>query len=100
MEDAAQAVFVVIPRLAFDLVVGLLGGRLLWLCGCADQADVTVQATVNALLHLPACDVLLLCHALGCVEVHSGKWQKDVVDRHKLSARAALLVVVPDFHKL
>ena len=51
-------------------------------------------------MHLPTCDVLLFCHALGGVEVYSGKWQKNVINWHKLSAGATFLVVVPNLHKL
>ena len=47
VKNTAQAVFIVIPRLAFNLVVGLFGGCLLWFGRCADQADVKVPNVVS-----------------------------------------------------
>ena len=100
MVDPTQAIFSVLKLLALNLGVGLLGCGLLWLGGGADEVDVAVQPTVDALLELPLADVLLLGHPLGGVEVGRRKGQEDVVDGDELRTGAALLVVVPHLHKL
>ena len=100
MVHTAQTVFTVLKLLTLNLGVCLLGGGLLRLGGGADKIDVAVQTTVNPLLELPLADVLLFGHPLRGVEVGGGEGKQDVVNGNEFGARSALLVVVPQLHKL
>ena len=97
---SAHAVFVVLPLLAFDLVVGLFRSGHRWLLRGLRDHYVFVQTTTDPVVELFLRDVLNFRHALRGVEVCSREWQHDVVDRHELSAWATLLLVVPELHEL
>ena len=77
-----------------------MGARLLWVHGCADVIDVSVQAAVNAHLKFVLRQVINLCNPLGGVEITRCKGQKYVVDGQKLRTGTFFLLVVPNLHVL
>ena len=97
---AASPVDVLLPLLAFDLVVRLVRTRLCGLHRSADDRNVAVQTRVHARLEFLLRDVLHLGHALRGVEVRGGERQNDVVDRYELGTGALFAVVVPKLQEL
>ena len=100
MEHATQTIFTVLILLPLNLVVGLLSAGRLRLHCRTNNLNVPVQATSYPIFEFPLGYVMNLSHTLGSVEVHRTERQVHVINRHKLSARALLLVVPPHLHKL
>ena len=100
VEHLAQAVLVVLPLTALDLVVGLLGTGLIGFNGRGERPTVLVHAVGDAPVVLPLGDLVNLRHALGGVKVGRRERQDHTVDGQELDDRPLLLLVVPQLQVL
>ena len=95
--NPTNPVLVVTRALALNLVGGLLRPRLLRLNTGFDEIYVPIQPRTHAILEFIVRKVVNFGNSLSRIEISCRKRDQDVVNRQKLSTRALLLLVVPEF---